>query len=192
MADWNPASENLEKTFKGGVRALDGVSVQLRRRRGHHLRPARTERGGQDHRRGGILTTDRSQPDSRARRQGPRVRRRPVRPTSVRPLFGLAGQYAAVDENLTGSREEPEMVSRRLNHLREPVASTRSRSTELLEQFRARRAPPPIGPPGEDLLRVACAADSTSPPRSSPGRGCCSSTSRRPASTRRAGSTSGR
>jgi ABC-2 type transport system ATP-binding protein len=49
----------------------------------------------------------------------------------VRALIGLAGQYAAVDENLTG-RENLTMVGR-LNHLPHRVVS--QRGTELLEQF---------------------------------------------------------
>jgi daunorubicin resistance ABC transporter ATP-binding subunit len=49
----------------------------------------------------------------------------------VRSLIGLAGQYAAVDENLTG-RENLEMVGN-LNHLRR--SSVPGRATELLEQF---------------------------------------------------------
>jgi daunorubicin resistance ABC transporter ATP-binding subunit len=49
----------------------------------------------------------------------------------VRSLIGLAGQYAAVDENLTG-RENLQMVGR-LNHLDHPQVT--ARSTDLLEQF---------------------------------------------------------
>jgi len=49
----------------------------------------------------------------------------------VRSLIGLAGQYAAVDENLTG-RENLVMVGR-LNHL--PKLFVSGRATELLEQF---------------------------------------------------------
>jgi daunorubicin resistance ABC transporter ATP-binding subunit len=49
----------------------------------------------------------------------------------VRSLIGLAGQYAAVDENLTG-RENLQMVGN-LNHL--PRPSVLGRATELLEQF---------------------------------------------------------
>ena len=49
----------------------------------------------------------------------------------VRSLIGLAGQYAAVDENLTG-RENLRMVGR-LNHL-DPSYVT-LRATELLTQF---------------------------------------------------------
>ena len=49
----------------------------------------------------------------------------------MRRLIGLSGQYAAVDENLTG-RENLEMVGR-LYHL--PSAEARRRADELLEQF---------------------------------------------------------
>jgi ABC-2 type transport system ATP-binding protein len=49
----------------------------------------------------------------------------------VRTLFGLAGQYAAVDENLTG-RENLIMVSR-LNNMPKRDASTRA--AELLGEF---------------------------------------------------------
>ena len=49
----------------------------------------------------------------------------------VRSLIGLAGQYAAVDENLTG-RENLDMVGR-LNHL--PRKAVAARATDLLDQF---------------------------------------------------------
>ena len=49
----------------------------------------------------------------------------------IRQLIGLAGQYAAVDENLTG-RENIELVGR-LYHL--PKSESRRRATELLERF---------------------------------------------------------
>jgi ABC-2 type transport system ATP-binding protein len=52
-------------------------------------------------------------------------------PNSVRRNIGLAGQYAAVDENLTGA-ENLSLVGR-LNHLARSVAATRA--VELLEQF---------------------------------------------------------
>ncbi len=64
----------------------------------------------------------------------------------VRTLFGLAGQYAAVDENLTG-RENLKMVSR-LNGLSRPDSATRA--TDLLADFQLSDA----GRPGpQDLLR---------------------------------------
>jgi len=52
-------------------------------------------------------------------------------PQAVRERIGLAGQYAAVDENLTG-RENLRLVGR-LTHL--PKAHIRPRADELLEQF---------------------------------------------------------
>ena len=51
---------------------------------------------------------------------------------AVRRSIGLAGQYAAVDENLTG-RENLVLVGR-LNHQAKAVA--RTRAAELLDQFR--------------------------------------------------------
>jgi ABC-2 type transport system ATP-binding protein len=52
-------------------------------------------------------------------------------PKAVREVIGLAGQFAAVDENLTG-RENLEMVGR-LTHL--PKRSIASRADALLAQF---------------------------------------------------------
>ncbi len=52
-------------------------------------------------------------------------------PHGVRERIGLTGQYAAVEERLTG-RENIEFVGR-LFHL--PTSEVRSRSTELLERF---------------------------------------------------------
>jgi ABC-2 type transport system ATP-binding protein len=52
-------------------------------------------------------------------------------PDSVRRNIGLAGQYAAVDENLTG-RENLSLVGR-LNHLARAAAT--DRAVELLDQF---------------------------------------------------------
>lgn len=53
-------------------------------------------------------------------------------PAAVRRSIGLAGQYAAVDENLTG-RENLVLVGR-LSHVGTPTA--RRRAEELLAQFR--------------------------------------------------------
>ncbi len=55
-----------------------------------------------------------------------------LQPQAVRRSIGLAGQYAAVDENLTG-RENLSLVGR-LNHMAK--TDTRSRAAELLDQFR--------------------------------------------------------
>jgi daunorubicin resistance ABC transporter ATP-binding subunit len=52
-------------------------------------------------------------------------------PQAVRERIGLAGQYAAVDENLTG-RENLRMVGK-LSHL--PVSLVRTRSSDLLDRF---------------------------------------------------------
>ncbi|HUR76792.1 MAG TPA: ATP-binding cassette domain-containing protein [Acidimicrobiales bacterium] len=52
-------------------------------------------------------------------------------PEHVRHIIGLAGQYAAVDENLTG-HENLRMVGK-LTHL--PKATIRARADELLERF---------------------------------------------------------
>jgi ABC-2 type transport system ATP-binding protein len=52
-------------------------------------------------------------------------------PQVVRRLIGLAGQYAAVDENLTG-KENLNMIGR-LNHL--PWPTVNERGKELLERF---------------------------------------------------------
>jgi ABC-2 type transport system ATP-binding protein len=52
-------------------------------------------------------------------------------PQAVRRSIGLAGQYAAVDENLTG-RENLTLIGR-LNHLRKSAAG--ARAAELLTQF---------------------------------------------------------
>jgi len=54
-----------------------------------------------------------------------------AQPDAVRRIIGLAGQYAAVDENLTG-RENIHMVAR-LSHLSRKVSSRRA--DELLEEF---------------------------------------------------------
>jgi len=75
-----------------------------------------------------ILTTL-LQPDAgEARVAGLDVRRDAA---ALRTQIGLAGQYAAVDENLTGA-ENLEMVGR-LYHL--PKGEPRTRATELLERF---------------------------------------------------------
>jgi ABC-2 type transport system ATP-binding protein len=52
-------------------------------------------------------------------------------PARVRPVIGLAGQYPAIDENLTG-QENLEMISR-LYHLGSKQSARRA--TELLEHF---------------------------------------------------------
>src|SRR6476620_8595545 len=75
-----------------------------------------------------MLTTLLKPDRGTARVLGVDVRKDPQR---VRGSIGLAGQYAAVDENLTG-RENLALVGK-LTHL--PAAEITARSDELLEQF---------------------------------------------------------
>jgi ABC-2 type transport system ATP-binding protein len=75
-----------------------------------------------------VLTTTVKADAGTARVLGVDVARRPQR---VRSLIGLAGQYAAVDERLTG-RENLVLIGQ-LTH--QPRAQLRSRADELLELF---------------------------------------------------------
>jgi daunorubicin resistance ABC transporter ATP-binding subunit len=75
-----------------------------------------------------ILTTILRPDEGRAEVLGVDVTRDPQR---VRERIGLAGQYAAVDENLTG-HENLRLVGR-LTHL--SASETRTRADELLERF---------------------------------------------------------
>jgi ABC-2 type transport system ATP-binding protein len=123
-ADVAIEAEGLRKSF-GDVRALDGVDLRV---------PAGTVLGLLGPNGAGkttavrILTTLLPPDSGCARvagfdveREGPQLRTR----------IGLAGQYAAVDENLTGA-ENLEMVGR-LYHL--PKGEPRRRAAELLERF---------------------------------------------------------
>ncbi len=118
-------AENLEKTFGGTVRALDGVSFAVEEGTVFGLlgpNGAGTTTAVR------ILTTIVEPDGGSARVLGHDVVSAAGR---VRSLIGLAGQYAAVDENLTG-RENIYMVGR-LNHLARDVCARRA--TELLERF---------------------------------------------------------
>jgi len=118
-------AEGLVKTFKGGVRALDGVDLRV---------PQGSVVGLLGPNGAGKTTTVRILttlliPDSgHAEVLGVDVLRQPDR---VRQAIGLAGQSAAVDEYLTG-RENLRMVGR-LYHL--DAAYVRDRAAELLERF---------------------------------------------------------
>ena len=74
-----------------------------------------------------------------------------ARPSGCGSEIGLSGQYAAVDENLTGA--ENLWMFGRLYQL--PSATAKARAGELLEQFGLSRG---RGPGGEDLLRRHAAA----------------------------------
>jgi ABC-2 type transport system ATP-binding protein len=116
--------ENLQKRF-GSVVALDGVGFTV---------PTGTVLGLLGPNGAGKTTSVRVlttilRPDSgRAEVLGLDVTRHAQ---AVRERIGLAGQYAAVDENLTGS-ENMRMVGR-LSHLAKHVVA--DRAVELLERF---------------------------------------------------------
>jgi len=126
-ADSNAAVvvDSLVKTFRGGVEALAGVSFEI---------PAGTVLGLLGPNGAGKTTAVRVlttllRPDSgRVMVAGVDVLAQPKR---ARTVMGLAGQYAAVDEGLTGT--ENLLLVGRLNHL--PRRDRRKRADELLEQF---------------------------------------------------------
>jgi ABC-2 type transport system ATP-binding protein len=117
-------TEGLGKSY-GDTRALDGVDLAV---------PAGTVLGVLGPNGAGktttvrILTTQLVPDQGRAEVLGLDVVRHP---RDVRRRIGLAGQYAAVDERLTG-RENLVMIAR-LNH--RPRAESRRRATELLDRF---------------------------------------------------------
>ncbi len=119
-------AHDLVKVFpRGNVRALDGVSLEVE---------AGTVLGLLGPNGAGkttivrILSTILGPDSGRASVLGHDV---VSQPDAVRRIVGLAGQYAAVDENLTG-RENIHMVAR-LSHLSRKVSSRRA--DELLEEF---------------------------------------------------------
>ncbi len=120
-------AERLEKTFRGkrDVRALDGVSFGVAQGTVFGLLGPNGSGKTTAVR---ILTTILQADAGSARVLGHDV---VEHPRHVRSVIGLAGQYAAVDENLTG-RENLHMVGR-LNHLSSRDSSTRAR--DLLAQF---------------------------------------------------------
>ena len=114
----------LVKRYKEVV-ALAGLDLSVPE--GTVLATAGPQRGRQDDRR--PLPGD-ADPARRRQRHGRRGRRA-HRPAGVRARIGLSGQYAAVDEHLTGY-ENLEMVGR-LYGLGK--ARSRDRARELLERF---------------------------------------------------------
>src|SRR5450755_3140121 len=124
MSDNVIAVEGLAKRF-GSVVALDRIDLQV---------PAGTVLGLLGPNGAGktttvrILTTILEPDEGQATVLGLDVVRHAE---SVRMIIGLAGQYAAVDENLTG-RENLRMIGR-LSHQSRPVVA--ARADELLERF---------------------------------------------------------
>ncbi len=118
-------ANDLVKTFKGGVKALVGVSLAVEEGTVFGLLGPN---GAGKTTAVRILTTI-LRPDSGTAR----VLGRDVvhQAAAVRACIGLAGQNAAVDENLTG-RENLRMVGQ-LTHLPRKVAT--ARADELLERF---------------------------------------------------------
>ena len=90
-------AEGLEKSY-GKVRALAGH--QPARAPGHGPRPAGAQRRGEDHR--GAHPHDPAR--ARRRERAGAASTSCATRAALRAQIGLAGQYAAVDENLTGSR----------------------------------------------------------------------------------------
>ena len=90
---------------------------------------------------------------------------------AVRGRVSLTGQFASVDEELTG-RENLVLLGRLLGFgKRRRPAARADRAARRLRPGRRRR------PAGEATTRAACAGGSTSPPASSSPPTCCSSTS---------------
>lgn len=118
-------AEGLVKSFGGTVKALDGVSLEVAP--GTVLGLLGPNGAGKTTT-VNVLTTLLRPDAGRAEVAGIDVLRNPE---AVRRSIGLAGQYAAVDDNLTGA-ENLTLVGR-LNHL--PTATAKSRATDLLERF---------------------------------------------------------
>ena len=117
--------ENVGKTFRPAVRALDNVSFAVEQGTVFGLLGPNGAGKTTVVR---VLTTTLRPDQGHAVVLGHDVVRSPQ---AVRSLLGLAGQYAAVDENLTG-RENLAMVGR-LNHLGKGDA--KRRAVEMLDQF---------------------------------------------------------
>ena len=171
-------AEGLVKVYrsrKTEVRALDGVDLTVEE--GTVLGLLGPERRGQDHDRADPRHAPR--PDAgRATVAGFDVVRQAQ---ELRSVIGLSGQYAAVDENLTG-RENLWMFGRLYQLPSAEAAQARRRAARAVRPDRRRRSG------RQDVLGRDAPPARPRRARSSGGRGCCSSTSRRPASTRAAGS----
>lgn len=119
-------AEGLVKTFGGDVRALDGVSFSVPQ--GSVLGLLGPNGAGKTTT-VRVLTTTLEPDGGRARVNGLDVVKQA---DAVRASIGLAGQYAAVDENLTG-RENLRMVGQLFQLSRRDASRI---ADELLERFR--------------------------------------------------------
>ena len=118
-------AEDVVKTFGKRVRALDGVSLEVQPGTVFGLLGPN---GAGKTTLVNVLATLLRPDSGRAEVAGIDVLRHPA---AVRASIGLAGQFAAVDDNLTGA-ENLRLVGR-LNHLSGSVP--RRRAAELLERF---------------------------------------------------------
>ena len=126
MTDFAVEARSIVRTFKDGtVRALDGVSLRVPRGEVFGLLGPN---GSGKTTMVRILSTILAPDSGTATVNGFDVVHEA---RDVRRSIGLAGQYATVDENLTGF-ENLRMIGR-LNHL--DRATVRRRANELLEQF---------------------------------------------------------
>jgi ABC-2 type transport system ATP-binding protein len=119
------SAEGLVKTFGKDVRALDNLSLQVQP--GTVLGLLGPNGAGKTTA-VNVLTTLLRPDSGRAEVAGIDVVRDP---DAVRRSIGLAGQFAAVDDNLTGA--ENLVLVGRLNHM--PGAAARARARELLDRF---------------------------------------------------------
>ncbi len=126
MSDYVVEAESIVRTFNDGdVQALKGVSLRVPRGEVFGLLGPN---GSGKTTMVRILSTILAPTSGRATVDGFDVVRSPQ---EVRRRIGLAGQYATVDENLTGL-ENLRMIGA-LNHLHKPYVA--SRAKELLEDF---------------------------------------------------------
>jgi ABC-2 type transport system ATP-binding protein len=126
MSEFAVETVDVVRTFKNGeVRALDGVSLQVPRGRVFGLLGPNGSGKTTMIR---ILSTILAPTSGSATVNGFDV---VTRPDDVRRSIGLAGQYATVDENLTGF-ENLRMIGL-LNHL--PKAFVVARARRLLDEF---------------------------------------------------------
>src|SRR5690625_1255246 len=117
--------DTVSKTFSGGVRALNNLTMSVQPGTVHGLLGPN---GAGKTTLIGVLTTLLTIDDGRACIAGHDVG---TDPAAVRSVIGLAGQYAAVDDYLTG-RENVEMIGR-LYGLR--PAESRRRAADMLARI---------------------------------------------------------